>query len=115
MRFGINNEIWTIEFVEWNNNKLYRSDGSISLAVTDNNTKTIYINESVYGALLEKIICHEVCHVFCFAYSIYIPVELEEIICDFLATYGREVFNVADDVINRFMRCKIYGECIAVA
>jgi hypothetical protein len=31
-------------------------------------------------------------------------IQTEEIVADFLATYGREVFAVADEIIKNYMR-----------
>lgn len=104
MYFTVNGQTWELLFVGANDAELQRSNGTISLAVTDNNDKTVYVNRNVHGAMLDKVLCHELCHVFSFANGLHIPIETEEIIADFLATYGRDVFNVADEILNRFYR-----------
>lgn len=104
MYFEVNGQIWRILLVSANNAELRRSDGTLSLAVTDNNDKTVYVNRNVHGAMLDKVLCHELCHVFSFSHGLHIPIETEEIIADFLATYGRDVFSVADDILTRFYR-----------
>lgn len=102
MYFTVNGQIWQLAFVPASSTDLQRSDGSISLAVTDNGYKTVYINRNVHGAMLDKVLCHELCHVFAFENDLHMPIETEEIVADFLATYGRDVFAVADDILNRF-------------
>ena len=57
--FTINNIMWQIVFVPSGSNKLMRSDGSISLAVTDFNDKTVYVSDNIKNGYLRKIIAHE--------------------------------------------------------
>ena len=56
--FTINNIIWQIVFVPSDSDKLMRSDGSISLAVTDFNGKTVYVSDDVNNGYLRKIMAH---------------------------------------------------------
>lgn len=100
MTVKIHSTLWKVCFVSAKDNMLMRSDGSISVGVTDNRTKTIYISDVLQGRFLEKVVTHELVHAFSFSYGIYIPVDIEEQIADFLATYGREVFNVADRLLQ---------------
>ncbi len=102
MYFTVNGQSWKLLFVGANDVELQRSNGTMSLAVTDNNDKTVYVNWNVHGAMLYKVLCHELCHVFSFENDLHMPIETEEIVADFLATYGRDVFAVADDILSRF-------------
>lgn len=102
--FRINETTWYLRLVEPHSDMLRRSDGTITLGVTDASTHTVYINRRLHGRMLDKVLCHEITHCFSFAYNLNIPVETEEIIADFLATYGRDIFAVADDILSRFMR-----------
>ena len=102
--FVVNGIEWNLSLVEPYNDNLKRSDNTIVLGVTDNNTKTIYINNRVSDAMFDKILCHELCHVASFSYNLHIDIQTEEIIADFLSTYGREIFDIADDLLRRFMR-----------
>lgn len=104
MEFFINGDRWNIEYVKPNSPMLRRSNGTITIGVTDNNTKTIYINNRLNDGLLEKVITHEIVHCFCFSYGIYLDIDTEELIADFIATYGREVFEIADEVLMRFAK-----------
>lgn len=82
---------------------LRRSDGTITLGVTDNNDRTVYMNNRLSYDMFDRVICHELCHVFSFAYNLHIPIEIEEMIADFLSTYGRDVIAVADDILKEFL------------
>lgn len=107
MYFTVNGEEWQLSFVKPNSEMLMRSDNTITLGVTDDNYRTVFINNQLKGRLLEKVLCHELVHVFSFAYNLDIPIDTEEIIADFLATYGRGVFDVADDLLRKIMRLAI--------
>ena len=37
------------------------------------------------------------------AYGLHIPIEIEEMIADFLSTYGRDVIAVADDILKEVL------------
>lgn len=104
MEFYVNGTKWKIEYVNPNSSILRRSDRTITIGVTDNNTKTVYINNKLHGRLLEKVITHELCHVFCFEYGVVLTIETEELIADFVATYGEEVLEVADEILKRFSK-----------
>ena len=47
MIFEINGVEWHVEFVAPGSNLLRRSDGSLSVGVTDNLTRTVYINRRI--------------------------------------------------------------------
>lgn len=96
MRFKINGIEWQTVEVPSSDGSLRRSDGSLSVGVTDNGTYCIYLSKSLRGAFKRKVMIHEVCHAFMFSYGILIPIEQEEFICDFVATYGDDIFDIVD-------------------
>lgn len=100
MYFVINGTIWHIEYKNSNSSELRRSDNVFSLGVTDRNTHTIYLSDKLQGFMLRKVLIHEICHAVCMSYDIYLPIETEEILCDFVATYGDEVFEIVDIVLG---------------
>lgn len=102
--FVVNGIEWSLSLIEPYSDNLKRSDNTFTLGVTDNNTKTIYINNRLSEAMLDKVLCHELCHVASFSYNLHIDIQTEEIIADFLSTYGRKIFYIADDLLRRFMR-----------
>lgn len=104
MEFWINGDKWKIKYVNANSNYLKRSDGALTLGVTDNNEKTVFINNKLHGRLLEKVITHEIVHCFCFSYGIFVSVETEELIADFVATYGAEVLTIVFDILKKLSK-----------
>ena len=109
MIFEINGVEWHVEFVAPGSNLLRRSDGSLSVGVTDNLTRTVYLSNLLHGRFLDKVISHELCHVWCFMNNIYMPIEVEEQVADFLATYGRDIFYMADFVLSNLTENEIYA------
>jgi Zn-dependent peptidase ImmA (M78 family) len=100
----INNKNWNLVPLSAPDGILKRSDNVSVLGVCDNKTKTIYINKNLSGKMLDKVLLHEVCHAFCFEYQLNLDMETEEIICDFMATYGREIINVIDNIFKNIRR-----------
>lgn len=104
MIFTINGTIWHIQYKNSNSGELKRSDNTISLGVTDRNAHTIYLSDKLQGFMLRKVLIHEICHAICMSYDVYLPIEQEEILCDFVATYGDEVFDIVDMVLGAVRR-----------
>lgn len=101
--FKINNKTWEIVKISRQNPMLMRSDGSRTVGMTDRDTKRIYLADDLRGKFLDRVLCHELCHAFCLSYNVYMDIDTEEIVADFLATYGREVFKIADRLLIEIM------------
>lgn len=99
--FTINGETWYINFVSPFHPMLMRSDGSHTIGACDDMTKTIYINETLGGYMLKKVLCHEVSHAAMFSYDVMLSIEQEEILCDIIATYGEEIINITNTIFIR--------------
>lgn len=41
--------------------------------------------------------------------NIYMPIEVEEQVADFLATYGRDIFDMADFILSNLTENEIYA------
>lgn len=98
--FVINGIEWNILYVNPNSHLLQRSDGVFTFGVTDFPTRIVYINNRINGEMLTKVITHEIVHCLIFSYGIDYSIDEEEKIADFIATFGREVINVADNIIK---------------
>jgi hypothetical protein len=98
MRFTVNNQEWQLLFVNPSNSNLKRSDGSITIGMTDNNTKTVYINNRLSDYMTNKVLAHEICHVFAFSFDYSMPIEVEETVADFFSLFGRDMINLLDDL-----------------
>lgn len=101
--FTINNKTWEIVKISRQNPMLMRSDGSRTVGMTDRDTKRIYLADDLREKFLDRVLCHELCHAFCLSYNVYMDIDTEEIVADFLATYGREVFEIADRLLIELM------------
>ena len=104
MIFSINGTMWQVQYKNSNSSGLRRSDNTISLGVSDRNMHTIYLSDKLQGFMLHKVLIHEICHAVCMSYDIYLPIETEEILCDFVATYGDEIFDIVDMVLGAVRR-----------
>lgn len=104
MTFLVNNQEWELMFVKPSSRQLIRSDGSITIGMTDNNTKTVYINNRLNSALTDKVVCHELTHVFAFEFDYSMDIETEEIVADFMSLYGRNIIYLLDKITELLLR-----------
>lgn len=105
--FIINNTQWIIVFCDAYSDNLRRSDGSLTVGMTDNNTKCVYLSDMLQGKFLRKVVAHELVHCFCFSYDIYIPIEQEEFMADWVATYGEDLIYLLDDIMRNITKNKL--------
>lgn len=102
--FVMNRYQWNVVFVRSNSHELRRSDGSVTVGMTDWNKRTVFLSDALKGVFLRKVFIHEICHVACFSYGISIDIDQEEFLCDFIATYGDEIFGVVDELFRAIKR-----------
>lgn len=101
MVYHINDDIWVIEYVPPGDKRLRRSNGTYTIGMTDGSTHTVYVCNTLRGALHEKVIAHELVHCFMFSYGINIDIETEEFIADWVATYGKELIYLLDEIMYK--------------
>ena len=99
--FLINNVYWKLAFVPPDFPLLRRMSGEYSIGACDNLTRTIYINETLRGDLLKKVLCHEITHAAMFSYNVSLTIEQEEIIADIISTYGEQIVYITNKVFNK--------------
>lgn len=99
--FLINNVYWKLAFVSPDFPLLRRMSGDYSVGACDNLTRTIYINETLTGDFLKKVLCHEITHAAMFSYNVSLTIEQEEIIADIISTYGDEIVYITNKVFNK--------------
>ena len=104
MQFTVNNTIWILQFVNPHNRHLLNSRGDYTLGVTDNNVKTVYIADNLSQYMTDKVLVHELAHAHAMEYGYYMPIEVEEIVCDFMSLYGRNIIYLADDIMSDLLR-----------
>lgn len=108
MVFEINRTYWNVQYKKLNSKELQRSDGTYTLGVTDNNTKTVTIAYGMSDYMTNKVLCHELVHVYSFENNCNIDIQTEEIIADFMSLYGRDIIYIADSIMSNVME-KRYG------
>ena len=100
MDFIVNNHKWDLVFVNPNSKYLKRSDGTITIGMTDNNNKTVYINNRLSDNMFNKCLAHELCHVYAFSFDYFMDIETEEIVADFFSLFGRSMVYMLDDLVG---------------
>ena len=104
--FKISGEQWYIKFVPTYDTYLRRSDGSTSVGACDDNTKTIYLANTLRGSFLKKVLCHEVTHAAMFSYNIDLTLDQEELLANLIASYGEEIIDIADELFRKLGETK---------
>ncbi len=102
--YQMNGYQWSVLLVSGNSPMLQRSDGSFTVGMCDRETQTIYLCDLLRDKFLRKVLIHEVCHSAMFSYGIDMSIDQEELFCDLVATYGDEIFEVADDIFLALKR-----------
>lgn len=100
LNMRINNIEWIIEYVAPNSPVFRLKNGTYTIGLTDNATKTVYINNRLSDYMKRKVLTHEITHCICFSYGIYMPIETEELLADFISLYGLEIITLVDDVLQ---------------
>lgn len=99
--FIINGELWKIKFTNPYNSVFWRKNGSYTIGMCDNNTKTIYLADYLEGDMLKKVLCHEVVHAAMFSYNVILTFDQEELLADLIATYGEEIIEITNRVFKK--------------
>lgn len=103
MTFTVNGSTWHLSFEKPSSSNLLRSDGVATIGVTDNALKTVFINNRLTQKMTDKVLCHELVHVYSFENGLNIPIETEEIIADFMSLYGRNIVYLADSILSNVL------------
>ena len=97
----INNVYWKLAFVAPNFPLLQRMNGDFTIGACDNLTRTIYINNTLTGNLLKKVLCHQITHAAMFSYNVDLSIEQEELIADLISTYGEEIVYITNKIFTK--------------
>lgn len=100
MFINVNGIRWNIVEVNPYNANLVANSGKYTLGMTDNNIKTVFISNILKGDLLYNVLCHELCHVYCFSYGIYMDIEDEEHLAQFISDYGKSIISDTDYLLD---------------
>lgn len=99
--FLINNVYWKLAFVSPTYPLLKTKEGNYAIGACDKLTRTIYINETLQGKFLKKVICHELTHAAMFSYNVNLSFEQEELIADLISTYGEEIVYITNKIFTK--------------
>ena len=88
--------------------------GQHRIATTDPSTRCIYLTDSLEGTLLETVLIHEIGHALLVSYNLLnmihmavLPdkwIDAEEWLCNFISTYGKEVLEIASNLLGYEVR-----------
>ena len=90
-----------MEFVEPYDARLMRPDGSVTVGVTDTDSKVVSISKGLNPTFEHKVLCHEITHCAMHSYGVELTLEQEELVADLISTYGEEIVEVTNDVFKR--------------
>lgn len=106
----MNGDLWHVRFTSPQNPVLVDRTHTLTVAVTDPETMTIYLADNLYGGFLQKVLIHELSHAVMYSYDLvseihrmckkkyWIP--MEEFCANLIANYGSEVFGIAYSVLG---------------
>lgn len=108
--FNMNGIRWWVRFCSPYSSMLIDRTGKLCLATTDPATKTVYLSNLLYGDKLSTVLLHELGHCAMFSYGLLDQIhsfvesskwiDAEEWICNFLADYGEQIFDVEEEFIS---------------
>lgn len=110
MKFVMNGILWSVRWADPENPILIDRTNKRTCAVTDPDTKSIYLSEELSGPFLTTVVLHELGHVMLYSYG-YLDdihlmckkrywIEMEEFICNLIADRAREIFVRAYEIVG---------------
>ena len=108
--FYMNGLRWNVRWTNSADPILVDRTGSLTVAVTDPDTMTIYLSNQLRGGLLTTVVLHELSHAMMISYG-YLEqihryckkrywVDMEELIANLIADRAYEIFQRAYDVVG---------------
>lgn len=104
----MNDILWSIEVVPHNSPMLVDRTGNERLATTDPDLRKIFLSDQLTGRMKSHVLIHELGHCVIFSYNLQYDIhkavkqenwlEAEEWICNFIAGYGRLIFETAANI-----------------
>lgn len=108
--FVMNGYLWRAMTVDAESPVLIDRTYTQRVATTDPNTLCIYLSDELEGEFLRTVLVHELAHCVMFSFhmlrTIHLMVEprywyeAEEWICNFIANYGSDVFDIARYILD---------------
>lgn len=104
MKIIINNIPWKIKVIPASSEDLRRYNGTMTIGMTDANTNTIYISKDLKGQIIYDVLCHELVHAYCFSYNIFMDIEDEEHMAQFISEFGKEIVGSTEQIIGNMVK-----------
>lgn len=108
--FILNEYLWQVKFVSPFSEKLRDRTGHITVATTDPNTFCVYLSSNLSGDFLNRVLIHELGHCTMVSFGLLDDIhrmvrpefwiEAEEWICNFIADYGKHIFEIVYDILG---------------
>lgn len=108
--FYMNGLRWNVRWAKATDPILVDRTGSLTVAVTDPDTMTIYLSNELRGSFLTTVVLHELSHAMMISYG-YLEqihryckkrywVDMEELIANLIAQQAKEIFQRAYDIVG---------------
>lgn len=108
--FYMNGLRWNVRWTNSADPILVDRTGSLTVAVTDPDTMTIYLSNQLRGDLLTTVVLHELSHAMMISYG-YLEqihryckkrhwVDMEELTANLIAQQAKEIFQRAYDIVG---------------
>lgn len=108
--FYMNGLHWNVRWAKATDPILVDRTGSLTVAVTDPDTMTIYLSNKLRGEFLTRVVLHELSHAMMISYG-YLEqihryckkrywVDMEELIANLIAQQAKEIFQRAYDIVG---------------
>lgn len=104
--FIINGEQWRILFVSPRHPSLLKPNGTFAIGACDDHSKTIYLNNTLTGSYLKRVLCHEITHAAMFSYNISMSLPQEELFAELMAAFGDEIIKITNVIFGYFLKKK---------
>ena len=98
--FIINGEVWHLEIVSPFHPMLQRPNGDYAVGACDDNYKSIYLSDELYGGFFKQVLAHEITHAAMFSYNIVLDYDTEELIANLIAIYGQEIITITNKLFK---------------
>lgn len=108
--FIMNGILWKVRFVDPSSPYLIDRTKTHRLATTDPKARSIYLSSSLKGDMLTRVLLHELAHCTMFSFGLLQDIhratppsrwiEAEEWVCNFIADYGRQIFQTAYSILG---------------
>ena len=108
--FYMNGYLWHVEMVDPYDFSLVDRTDSLRVATTDPRQGCVFLSDELYGDFLRRVLIHELGHCTIFSYHLIRDIhqmvkpeywiDVEEWICNFIADYGLQIFEIASYVLQ---------------